>query len=76
VIAGLLTLLVIAITRYVSVGSLLFVSLMPWLLLFFGRGWAVFVLSLALTGLVIWKHRENIRRLLQGEENRFGKRVR
>jgi glycerol-3-phosphate acyltransferase PlsY len=75
-IAGLLTLLTIAVSRYVSLGSLLFVFLMPWLLLFFGRGWPVFAMSLALTCLVFWKHRENIRRLLQGRENRFGKRIR
>lgn len=73
-IAGLLTLLTIAVTRYVSLGSLLFVFLMPWLLLFFGRGWPVFFLALLITVLVFWKHRENIRRLIQGRENRFGKR--
>lgn len=75
-VAGLLTLLTIAITRYVSLGSLLFVFLMPWLLLLFGRGWLVFFLSLLLMVLVFWKHRENIQRLLQGRENRFGKRIR
>ena len=44
----------------------------PIVFLFFGG----FVMALALTGLVYWKHRENIRRLLQGQENRFGKRLR
>ncbi len=75
-IAGLLTVLIIAVSRYVSLGSLVFVSLMPWLLLFFDRGGMVFVMALALTVLVFWTHRENIRRLLRGQENRFGKRLR
>lgn len=74
-IAGAITLLVIAITRYVSLGSLLMVFLLPWLLLAFGKGWAVFALSLLLMVLVFWKHRENIQRLLQGREHKFGKRV-
>ncbi len=75
-IAGLITLLVIAITRYVSLGSLLLVFLMPWLFLAFGKGLSVFLLSLLLMLLVFWKHRENIQRLLQGRENKFGRRVR
>lgn len=75
-ITGLLTVLIIAVSRYVSLGSLVFVSLMPWLLLFFDRGGMVFVMALALTVLVFWTHRENIRRLLRGQENRFGKRLR
>lgn len=75
-IAGLLTVLIIAVSRYVSLGSLVFVSLMPWLLLFFDRGGMVFVMALALTVLVFWTHRENILRLLRGQENRFGKRLR
>jgi glycerol-3-phosphate acyltransferase PlsY len=74
-IAGAITLLVIAITRYVSLGSLLLVFLLPWLLLALGKGLAVFFLSLLLMALVFWKHRENIQRLLQGREHKFGKRV-
>ncbi len=61
-------------TRYVSVGSIaaaLTVAVSSWF--FYHK---VLVIPLALTmlaGLAIWKHRANIKRLLNGTESRFGK---
>lgn len=57
----------IAVSGFVSLGSLVFVTAMPVLLVFFGK-WAYLPLSAALLALVYWRHRENIQRLAKGEE--------
>lgn len=67
VVAGLVCLAVIWRSGYVSAGSLSFVSLLPFLFLATGRfGDMLFALLVAC--LVVYAHRENIRRLLRGEE--------
>lgn len=61
-------------TRYVSVGSLAITALFPVMVLIFYPGqWVVFGLSLIFTAMAWWRHRANIRRLLDGTENRFAK---
>ncbi len=65
----------VALTRYVSVGSLSAAAGLPLLLLATGETGgqhAVHWLALLLSLVVIVKHRSNIRRLLQGTENRLG----
>lgn len=72
----LLLLMIIAVTRYASVGSLVVSTLMPFLLL--ALSWAgILPLAYVLYGLLAWilvvhAHRPNIRRLLQGTERRLG----
>jgi glycerol-3-phosphate acyltransferase PlsY len=41
-----------------------------------GKKWPLLVMSLAVSGLVIFRHRENVKRLLAGTENKVGSRVR
>lgn len=76
--------LAVLITRYVSLGSILVVSLYLIQVLVFGAGgWFIglsggllvefYVISGAFTALAIWRHRENISRILSGTENRLGK---
>lgn len=62
-------------TRYVSVGSMGATASLPiWVYLTPHQGGVeVVVFTTALAVFVIWAHRSNIRRLLRGEENRFGK---
>lgn len=61
-------------TRYVSVGSLVITALFPICSLIFYYGqWHLFVLSLAFCAMAWWRHRANIKRLIQGTENRFEK---
>lgn len=67
VIAGIACLLAIWRSGFVSVGSLLLVSSLPVLLLFFGR-WADALFAVIVAALVIYAHRENIQRLRRGEE--------
>lgn len=64
--------LLTALTRYVSLGSVYAAVFFPvgtWL--FVSRDSTVMVLSILLGGLILWKHRGNIQRLLKGEENKL-----
>jgi glycerol-3-phosphate acyltransferase PlsY len=67
VLAGVVCLLVIWRSGFVSAGSLSLVALLP-LLFLLAAAWPLFCLSLAAGGLVTLAHRENIRRLRRGEE--------
>jgi acyl phosphate:glycerol-3-phosphate acyltransferase len=62
-------------TGYVSLASITAAALLPILVLLFRGVDAVLWLALALASFVIWAHRANIRRLLRGEEHRFGRRA-
>lgn len=59
-------------TRYVSLGSVAATASMPVsVFLLMGHNWLYTVLSAAVAALVIWCHRGNIRRLLNGTEKKF-----
>jgi glycerol-3-phosphate acyltransferase PlsY len=62
-------LLMLYLTNYVSVGSLTFSLVLPILIHFFNYPKEYFISSIALTLLIWIKHRDNIKRLLKGEEN-------
>lgn len=65
----------VAITRYVSLGSILAALSVPLVLLLQGtRGLLLAVTSLA-AAFVVYKHRPNIQRLLRGTESKFGQKV-
>ena len=58
--------------RFVSVGSLICVITIPFLIAFFrSDSAAYFALSVIIAALVIYRHKENISRLLQGTENKW-----
>ncbi|MFQ5735776.1 MAG: glycerol-3-phosphate 1-O-acyltransferase PlsY [Thermodesulfobacteriota bacterium] len=63
---------VVAFKRYVSLGSIIAAGLLPVFLSFMPRYKAFVPLGAAIAVLVIIKHKENIRRLAQGRENRVG----
>ena len=68
---------VFKVSRYVSLASLIAAVALPVVvvaLLFFGglHGWGNFYFAVAAALLVIRRHRDNIKRLLAGTENRFG----
>jgi acyl phosphate:glycerol-3-phosphate acyltransferase len=62
-------------TRIVSVASLAAAVALPLALIFLPHrgGTTILFFTLALAAFVFWAHRSNIRRLLRGEEHRFGK---
>jgi glycerol-3-phosphate acyltransferase PlsY len=59
-------------TRYVSLGSLCAAVGLPVAMAFLGKSREYVTLSLFMGFLVIWTHRENIHRLLAGQESKFG----
>lgn len=73
--AAPLAILLIFITRYVSLGSLVFLGSVPISYALVARDFRkeYFVLALLLALLSIVRHRENIKRLLAGNENKIGR---
>lgn len=69
----LVWLAVFFLTRYVSVASILAALTLPVVVAMLKgtHGSAVFYFSVAMTALVVWRHRSNISRLLNGTEQRF-----
>jgi glycerol-3-phosphate acyltransferase PlsY len=68
-------LLVVAATRYISLGSIVAAALFPIAFYYTNPQHgtpAILGMISAVSLLIIWKHRENIRRLVAGNENKFG----
>lgn len=59
-------------TRYVSVGSLLFALTLPISCYLLGFGQEVVLVTACVSALAFWRHRTNIKKLLNGTENKFG----
>ncbi|MBT2760746.1 glycerol-3-phosphate 1-O-acyltransferase PlsY [Paenibacillus sp. ISL-20] len=72
VIAGIIAILSIVFTRYVSLGSLIFVVLTPVFLLIADYSWPIFWTSFIICVFAFWRHRSNIVKLVQGRENKLG----
>ncbi len=71
---------ILALSKYVSLASIISTAycplatlLMSWLIdgYSFGRSFLYMVLSLPMAAMVIWMHRSNIERLIDGNENKF-----
>ena len=64
---------VVVLTRYVSLASILCAAAYPVSMVVFDPGrWGYWAASIALAALVIGKHHANIRRLLHGQESKVG----
>ena len=70
----------LALSKYVSLASIISTAycplatlLMSWLIdgYSFGRSFLYMILSLPMAAMVIWMHRSNIERLMDGNENKF-----
>lgn len=59
-------------TRYVSIGSLLFALTLPISAYLLGFPREMVLLTVLVSAMAFWRHRENIRKLLNGTENQFG----
>lgn len=62
---------IVAATRYISLGSVIAAAAMPFLVAAVERRPLLVGMTLVIAVIVIVKHRENIRRLREGTENRF-----
>ena len=63
--------ILVVLTRYVSLGSVWAGICFPFATWFYYPEPRVVVLSFLCGGLVVWQHRANIKRLIQGNENKF-----
>jgi glycerol-3-phosphate acyltransferase PlsY len=72
-VLGALVVFVLAVgtTRYISLGSVLAALSAPLLILMLGNPQPIFLSTLFIAMLVVWRHRSNISRLMNGTENRF-----
>lgn len=66
---------VVGLTRYVSLGSILAVTVFPILALVLGKGSGTVLWGVAIAFLVVFRHRGNIRRLLAGRESKLGEKA-
>lgn len=68
-------LLIVLGTRFISLGSIMCVMIWPLILQRMEGAGAPVLMAMAIAALVVFMHRENIKRLLRGEENKvsFGK---
>ena len=64
-------LIVVLVTKYVSLGSVVSISMSPVIMMLVQNKRGV-VVTLFLAGLIIYTHRENIKRLLKGTERKIG----
>jgi len=62
--------------RYSSLASMSSAVLLPSFLLWFSGEKYYIVMGFVISSLIIWRHRQNIRRLLRGEETKIGQKLR
>ena len=73
--SALVFLIVVATTRFVSLGSLLGTAGLPVVALALGYPRAAVVAAAAVAAIIVARHHENIARLMRGTENRLGQRA-
>lgn len=70
--AGIIAILAIVVTRYVSLGSLLFVLFTPVFLMLSGEFGPYLLASLIICVFAFWRHKSNIMKIINGQENKLG----
>ena len=74
-IAVLVFVLTVGLSKFVSLGSMLSAVAMPIILALTGRSWILVTASIFVAGLICLKHRDNMKRLLRGEERKWEKKA-
>ncbi len=75
-IMALVALAVVALTRYVSMGSIVGALLVPIIFMILGFDLPYIIFGIATALLIIIRHKENIERLLKGSESKLGQKAR
>lgn len=70
-LAAVVFIITVAVSRFISLGSVLAALSAPLLILMFNHPQPIFLATTFIASLIIWRHRSNIKRLLDGSENRF-----
>ena len=63
--------MIVYFTKYISLGSVTVAILLPVFVFMMNDNFYLFLLSLIVSIFVIYRHKENILRLLNGTENKF-----
>lgn len=71
-LAGAIALIIVAVTKYVSLGSLVFTGLLPVVVWMLGESSELIWATLLLAALAWFRHRSNIVKLIRGEESKLG----
>jgi len=74
-ITVVIAILLIIFTRYISLGSLAFILTPIVALILGGYPVSYIIVSAVIALVIIWKHRSNIQRLIQGTESKFGSKI-
>ncbi len=74
-ILALCAVTIVAVTRYVSLGSMIGSILVPIIFLILGYDWQFIVFGVATALLIIYRHRDNITRLREGRESKLGQKA-
>ena len=61
----------VATTRFISLGSILAAMSAPLFVLMLNEPQPIFLATLFIATLIVWRHRSNIKRLMDGAEDRF-----
>lgn len=61
----------VALTKYISLGSVCSAVILPVLLMLFKSPLEYILFGLIMSLIVIWRHKENIKRLIKGTENKI-----
>lgn len=69
---AIIFILIVLFSRYVSLASISVAVLLPLIALFMSQSGSYLLASVILTLLVVYRHRENIERLLNGNERKIG----
>ena len=64
-------LILAVLTRWVSLGSIWAGASFPFATWFVYHDWILLLLGIFIGGLIVWKHRGNLKRILSGTESRF-----
>jgi len=70
--AGAVAILAIVLTRYVSLGSIIFTALLPFFIFIMERPVEMFWASIVIAIFALVRHRSNIVKLIAGKENKIG----
>lgn len=74
-ILGIIWLIVLNFSRYISLSSIVAAFCLPIVMLFFSVGWPELTLGIIVATITIYRHKGNIERLRQGKEFRFGEKA-